>query len=80
MTFDWSVSVSDIVMIAGLLYGLVKARDAFRDLTKAVGGEHPPTGLIGDMKLVKAQQRQHHDWLLIMREKLGFKINGSQAH
>lgn len=79
MTFDWSVSVSDIVMISGLLYGLVKARDGFRDLARVVGTEHPPTGLVADVKGLKAQGRQHHDWLLVMRDKLGFKVNGTHG-
>lgn len=76
MSFDWSISVSDVIMIGGLLFGLVKARDAFRDLAKSVGTEHPPTGLVGDVKGLKQQTRQHHDWLLVMRDKLGFKANG----
>jgi hypothetical protein len=79
VTFDWSISISDIVMVGGLLYGLIKARDAFRDLAQLVGTRHPPAGLVGDVARLDQQVKRHHGWLLVMRDKLGFKVDGQHG-
>jgi len=70
IAFDWTVQLSDIMLVAGGIWAFFKmflmTRDGLRDLTTSVGRKDPPSGIIGDLEEVKAQQRQHRDWFMSM--------------
>jgi hypothetical protein len=66
--FDWTISFSDILIFGGGLIAFLKTfvtvRDSLRDLLFAVGKEHPPSGILGDLHHVKRELRRHRDWLV----------------
>ena len=68
MTFDWTVSISDVAIFGGGACAFVRVwltvRDALRDLAHAVGSADPPTGLIGDVTQMKIEQQAHREWLI----------------
>jgi len=74
---DWTVSVSDILILGGGLVAFVKMflslRDSLRDISRAIGQKEPPDGLIGDVQGLKRESRQHRDRLIEMGAELGIK-------
>jgi len=75
MNIDWTLSISDLLLVGGGIIAFIKMsmsfRDAIRDLTKAVGSKNPPEGLLGDMEHTKAAVSRHNDWLVELRAKFG---------
>lgn len=68
MTFDWTISVSDVLLFGGGVFAFVRVfmtvRDSLRDLSTAVGHAEPPSGLIGDVRAIQAEQQQQREWLI----------------
>lgn len=75
MAIDWTVHVSDVALVIGLIVAIVKmvifqSRTNDRILS-ALGKKSPPDGLLGDVEGLKARTSQHHDWLVVIRGKNG---------
>jgi hypothetical protein len=68
VNFDWTVSISDVVLFGGGIIAFLKiglaVRDTMRDVVRAVGSEDPPSGLLGDVYHIKTEQQQHREWLI----------------
>jgi hypothetical protein len=68
MQIDWTVNVSDVVIVGGGLFAFIKVflalRDSMRDVANAVGKKDPPSGLLGDVYHLSEEQRQHREWLI----------------
>lgn len=66
--FDFTISVSDLVLFGGGVFAFLKVlllvRDGLRDLARSVGTTNPPSGLLGDMLEVKGDIRQQREWLI----------------
>ena len=68
MTFDWTINLSDVFLVGGGILAFLKVflsmRDAHVELTRVVGREDPPTGLVGDVKHIRIEQQEHREWLI----------------
>lgn len=68
MTFDGTVHVAELLVLAAAAWGIFKGgigmRDAVRDLTALVGKKNPPEGLMGDVEVLKMTAAEHRDWLV----------------
>lgn len=75
--FDWTIHVSDVVLLGGLLWavvrGIVSQREINQKIVAILGSKEPPDGLLGDVEVLKRDSRQHREWLILIRGK----ANGS---
>ena len=67
--FDATIHLSDLIAYGGLLALVWKIflsfRDDLRDLKRDLGGDGPPpTGLIGDVRILEKRGQEHREWLI----------------
>ena len=75
------ILVNAFVVISFLWRGLtvlVSVRDEMRDLKKAVGALHPPSGLLGDVADNSTEISRHRDILTVIATKLGLEPPGER--
>lgn len=71
---DYTLRLSDFLMIFLTLFlapslwrggkALFAMRDSIKDLTRAMGTNDPPSGVLGDVAHLKREARRHRDWLI----------------
>lgn len=75
MTFDWTISVGNLVVIMGGLYSFVRVgmnvRDSIRTLTVAIGSKENGDGLWGVVTELRenhgrlsGEVTSHREWIL----------------
>jgi hypothetical protein len=75
--FDYSISLSDILIFMGGLIAFLKVsvgvRDSMRDMARQIGSKDPPDGLLGDVQGLKYEARKRRDGEIELRAQLGMK-------
>lgn len=68
MTFDYSIHLSDLLLVGGGILAFLKVflslRDLIRDLDRRVGTEVPRSGLTGDVRALQGESKQHREWFI----------------
>lgn len=68
--FDWTISVSNLIVVGGLIYTFFKViigqRDFNREVLRTLGKARPPgerEGLLGDVETLKEDRNGIEDYL-----------------
>ncbi len=83
---DWTINVSNILALGGTVWAVIQymrvnrikraqetaqLTQAVRDVERTLGERYPPTGVVGDVEMLKRLTMRHNDWLIELNAELG---------